>query len=253
MKKKEFNPIGASIAKEMVDECDIELPFKPSIEWWSSVFYFYINEFIRLNPLIEAHKSNRIIQRKVALKIALDFANLMREEREKSYIDPLTGALNRRGLEHNLQRLSRELSTTIESSRIKAYAIFIDVDNFKSFNDKYSYVVGDLVLIKLVESIRANVRKTDLIGRFGGDEFIIIFPATDYTEDTNLDIQARMEQLFSDINEETKINAGGKSIRVTISGSFTEIKDKDLDQIYTRCSHGLHQAKKLGKNRLIIN
>jgi diguanylate cyclase (GGDEF)-like protein len=100
--------------------------------------------------------------------------NTIRRERELSRIDHLTSAANSRYFYEVAQ---------MEINRIRRYQhpftlAFIDIDDFKSVNDKFGHKTGDLVLQKVVHSFMQNVRDTDVIARVGGDEFIILFPET---------------------------------------------------------------------------
>jgi diguanylate cyclase (GGDEF)-like protein len=108
----------------------------------------------------------------------------VRIEKEKSLSDHdhLTGALNRKGffeiLETETYRAKRS-----ETPLTLAY---LDVDNFKRVNDTLGHHEGDKVLIKLTEMVQSIVRKTDVLGRLGGDEFILIFPDTDISDSRSI-------------------------------------------------------------------
>jgi diguanylate cyclase (GGDEF)-like protein len=84
--------------------------------------------------------------------------------------DPLLGILNRRGFERAFDRAFAH----VKRYRSTAGVIFLDLDNFKSVNDRHGHLAGDAALKAVVSAIGAKVRKSDVMGRFGGDEFIIL-------------------------------------------------------------------------------
>jgi diguanylate cyclase (GGDEF)-like protein len=107
--------------------------------------------------------------------IAIEKAVLMRQIKRLAMTDALTGVLNRRGLARALDR---------ERARMKRYGgsmafILADVDNFKQINDQRGHAAGDMVLKTLAEALVGSCRESDVVARFGGDEFLIAMPCTD--------------------------------------------------------------------------
>jgi diguanylate cyclase (GGDEF)-like protein len=124
--------------------------------------------------------------------------------------------------------------------------IFIDIDDFKKYNDSYGHIAGDKVLLLASRVLRENLRMTDKIGRYGGEEFLIVLPHTSLEN-------ARMiaEKLLSSIREESAASEhlpGG----VTVSVGVSEIGDdtKDGHDLINDADIRMYRAKKGGKNRV---
>lgn len=112
------------------------------------------------------------------LLLSLMFSTLKSQfnaEREMSRIDPLTNALNRRGL---LELVNYEIAQCSRHARALSLA-FIDLDNFKTVNDQQGHAEGDRVLCAVVASLRETLRHSDTIARVGGDEFVVMLPEID--------------------------------------------------------------------------
>lgn len=109
---------------------------------------------------------------------------------ELSVIDSLTGVMNRRAFEECVRNYLRE------ESEAGGIMVFVDVDNFKGINDKFGHAAGDMVLKAYAEAFRKCFRKTDFIGRFGGDEFIVFAKGAVP--------KSRMEEIFSCLRTETR-------------------------------------------------
>jgi diguanylate cyclase (GGDEF)-like protein len=111
-----------------------------------------------------------------ALVIVLVQNRRIRKLADIAFFDPLTGAYNRRYIAERM----KELSYTREESGLPITIIYIDVDKLKQVNDdaRLGHTAGDLYLRKVVKAIKTTVRRSDIVGRLGGDEFIVIMPNT---------------------------------------------------------------------------
>lgn len=162
--------------------------------------------------------------------------------RELSITDGLTGLYNSR---HFYTRAHEEVE------RCNRYAtplslILLDVDNFKKFNDTYGHLEGDHVLAGLAEVIRAEVRVTDSAYRYGGEEFIVLFPET--VPDEARIVAERLRQAFA---EHMFTPAPGEHVHMTISiGGGSYRIGEELIPFVKRIDAAMYKAKKLGKNRL---
>jgi len=122
---------------------------------------------------------------------------LMRELQEKATYDPLTGIYNRYIL---IEFLEKELERLKRTKTGKIYVIFMDLDHFKTVNDKFGHKKGDEVLKKVAKILKNNFRKYDIVSRFGGDEFIVVIIDTN---NQNIEcilnrIRDKIESFFSD-------------------------------------------------------
>lgn len=152
--------------------------------------------------------------------------------------DPLTNALTRRYLDEACQREIERSRRTAQSLSL----ILLDVDHFKRINDQHGHQVGDEVLIRLVREVQALLRKSDLLARFGGEEFVILLPATGLAQATEVAerIRAVCEQLPAEP-------------RFTISlGVACATTDHPVDcvTLLRHADQALYRAKAMGRNRV---
>jgi len=154
--------------------------------------------------------------------------------KEQAATDPLTGAVNRRSLD--------ELLASLEHSKSDFSILAIDIDHFKKVNDTYGHPEGDKVLIKLVEVINQVSREQDIVARTGGEEFLLILPATDI--DTALVIAERLRMSV----EQMQIEPIG-SIQVSVGVSASSATNKSSEEVLKQADEALYQAKRLGRNR----
>ncbi|MCK5539454.1 MAG: diguanylate cyclase [Deltaproteobacteria bacterium] len=161
---------------------------------------------------------------------------------EMSIKDHLTGLYNRRYLfEAGIQFFdrARRQKTTIVCA-------MLDIDHFKRVNDNYGHDVGDLVLRRLGEVLQDNFRTTDIVARFGGEEFCVL--AVDLDESGAVKL---FERLREKVKHQTFTTAKGENLSVTISiGICTELKD-NLEQMIKTADERLYEAKEGGRNRVV--
>ncbi|RLJ71193.1 diguanylate cyclase (GGDEF)-like protein [Hydrogenivirga caldilitoris] len=162
-----------------------------------------------------------------------------KELKELALRDPLTGLPNRRIL---MDFLGFEINRANRKGTPLSIA-FVDIDDFKQINDTYGHLVGDRVLKALSGILKKNLRSTDLVGRYGGEEFLIIMPETDLKTAVKV-----MERLRKRI-EETHFEPVG---RVSVSIGITELRaGDDMNSVLGRADEKLYQAKREGKNRVL--
>ncbi len=150
--------------------------------------------------------------------------------------DGLTGIFNRVKFEEILEeRLSK-----FQLHGSKFCLLLFDIDNFKNINDTFGHHKGDQVLKEVVNTFNQNIREKDIFARWGGEEFIALFPDLDLKNCFLLVDEIR------EVIANTKFDTVG---RITISGGLTEVKDGDSSiSIVRRADHLLYEAKRSGKN-----
>ena len=167
----------------------------------------------------------------------------LRSMRELANRDDLTGLYNHR-------HLFGELSREIERSRRYGQALcgmMIDLDNFKEINDRYGHLAGDVVLKECGRILKSRLRQVDVLGRYGGDEFLAILPATDSASAAG--VAERLRLAISD----HLFKVYKQPVRVSVSvGLWTLDKPDHLtpEHFIDRADRALFEAKHAGRNRV---
>lgn len=190
--------------------------------------------------------SGDITQRKFVVLVSSDITErvqLYEEVQRMAAQDPLTGCYNRR---HFLSLANQEFEHSLRYDRPLAL-VMIDIDFFKRVNDHYGHPVGDQVLRQLVNHCQTHLRKVDVVGRYGGEEFLLLLPETSQ-------VQAFMtaERLRSEIAG-MQIATPQGDLSITISLGVASARpgiDKNLDPIIQRADDALYRAKAGGRNRV---
>jgi len=107
---------------------------------------------------------------------AVEKARLLQELHKQATYDPLTGLYNKRAF---MQKLTAEMDRSIRNNQPLSL-LFLDLDHFKKFNDQHGHLMGDKMIHDFTSILKQHCRKIDIVGRFGGDEFVICAPQTDY-------------------------------------------------------------------------
>lgn len=156
--------------------------------------------------------------------------------------DFLTRVYNRRYL---LQIAQQEI-IKVNSTYKPLSLLIIDVDFFKKVNDTYGHQTGDIVLFKIADICQQSIRKSDILGRYGGEEFLIILP------NTSLKNAVLVADNLREVIAEEEIVIEGKTINVTISIGVSEWQypEMSIDKMLKRADSCLYWAKKNGRNQV---
>jgi diguanylate cyclase (GGDEF)-like protein len=157
-----------------------------------------------------------------------------------SITDPLTGLYNRVKVEETFLYEQKQSIRHGDPLSI----ILMDLDFFKSVNDVYGHNAGDIFLQEVAEILRDTFRSTDVIGRWGGEEFLIVLPKTDLTSAHEIAIKLR------DRMQETKFTNIGT--RTSSCGVATLREDESLVNVIQRADSALYLAKDNGRNRVEV-
>ena len=167
----------------------------------------------------------------------------MKELEEMALLDRLTGIANRRYIEKELSiHLSEE-----KRFQIPFGILFMDIDHFKKFNDTYGHDVGDQVLKYVANTLLKNSRPFDVMGRWGGEEFVGILRNVGREQLEELGNRLRM------LVESSYIDTKGKTLHVTISMGATLMRHDDTpESLIKRADNLLYDSKNAGRNRLTL-
>jgi diguanylate cyclase (GGDEF)-like protein/PAS domain S-box-containing protein len=189
-------------------------------------------------------ESGRIIG---AIEVLKDVSARKRVERRAgeleslAYYDDLTGVPNRRFLELKVQQSLQDVQVLGESVGL----MLIDLDHFKNVNDMWGHPAGDLVLQAMTRTLVHSLRPTDVIGRWGGEEFLVILPNTNSALLRNICERCRI------LIAENDVPVSKHSIRITVSGGATLLQTSDsVPSALKRADELLYQSKASGRNRI---
>ena len=212
----------------------------------------FFAELVSLDP-VPAERYQRVSRRAAQLKLDYEYSKqtllqkqmeidlVVTQAREVASTDALTFLPNRRQILGDLQRevmVANRYHTPLSVS-------MLDVDHFKVINDTYGHAVGDLVLRQVASYLRDNVRNPDLVGRYGGEEFLVVLPQTALESASE-----QAERLCRSLRE-TAIPNGDKGIHVTISVGVAQyqIDQEDWQRLLARADSALYDAKAAGRDR----
>ncbi|AAZ68348.1 PleD family two-component system response regulator [Ehrlichia canis] len=174
-----------------------------------------------------------------ALRINVDTSMTM------AITDPLTGCYNRRYFDMHFHNIINE---SLQKEKNLSLMI-LDIDHFKEVNDTFGHTVGDELLQQFKKRVSDNIRITDLLARFGGEEFVVILPDT--TISTAEQIARRILTVIKDTPFKTSIG----DINKTVSIGVVEVQKSDVDnikQLIDRADKCLYEAKNTGRNKVVI-
>ncbi len=176
--------------------------------------------------------------------LAIKRALLYRKVQELAIKDGLTEVSSRR---YFMERFSEEIQRSAKF-KYKFSLLMIDIDHFKKYNDHYGHFVGDAILKEVSRGIRENIRQIDLVGRYGGEEFVVILPDTD--RDGALLAAERIRQAI----QAKKARVYDEDLEVTISIGLSVFPEdsKESEPLIEKADVALYKAKELGRNRVCV-
>ncbi|BDY13384.1 diguanylate cyclase [Hydrogenimonas cancrithermarum] len=167
----------------------------------------------------------------------------LRKERKKSGTDTLTKLPNRRAIDDFLSK---------QEAAFKRYgdnyaAVLFDIDHFKSVNDTYGHDAGDVILASFGKMLRRYSRELDFVGRWGGEEFLVVLPKTDKEG------AYKFAEKLRDVVSKSKFMYKGTRIPVTVSGGVADrASSESMEEVLKRADKNLYSAKAGGRNRIVV-
>lgn len=170
----------------------------------------------------------------------------LKEERailsDLSMLDPLTRLYNRRGFQHQFD------TATLKQGQ--HFIMLLDIDHFKSYNDRYGHTMGDQTLMQVSAAIRNAVRARDIVARYGGEEFLVML--TDTQSAQALQTAERIRQCVYNLNINHQ-SENKDTDNITISIGITPLSGNNIEQALTAADKALYRAKDLGRNKILLS
>ena len=220
----------ASVAAGEVAHFQLPHPFFSSLDkrWFS----------VKVTPVHDVEERIVVSHEDVTRLKAAELASLT-----LANIDALTGALSRRNF---LLLAEQELARAMRY-KLPLMVLMLDLDHFKLINDQYGHAAGDVVLQKFVQTVKAVLRESDLIGRIGGEEFAVLLPST------TLDGGRVLAQRIIDSVRTSPVEVDGKCISYTVSvGAGCLSKEASFASLLGLADAALYRAKDSGRDRLEV-
>ncbi|MCD4758604.1 MAG: diguanylate cyclase [Arcobacteraceae bacterium] len=167
---------------------------------------------------------------------------------DMSHRDPLTQIFNRRYFSEQSKKIK---SFSQRNNNIPFSIITLDIDKFKKINDTYGHLVGDEVIIKVAHIIEAEVRTSDIVARFGGEEFVMLL------QDCDLDGAYKVAEKVRQDIEKTSISVHlDTEVKFTVSigvAQFSEVDNNNIELTLSRADEALYKAKNIGRNKTVVS
>jgi len=248
-------------AKELLSEELLTLPFtegehialdsdyvcvkKFEIVPWKLI-YFKSKTDIFITPLYYIGMMLGMIVLLFGVKLLIGRLADSRNELERQALtDPMTKLYNRR----YLAEITQHMLGLMRRSSSELAVIMLDIDKFKNVNDTYGHQVGDEVIIKLAQTLQEHTRKSDVICRLGGEEFLVLLPETDVKG-----AMLKAETFRKEVEKLTMTLADDITLKFTISLGVSQVRqdEENFDAAMNRADAALYEAKESGRNRVCL-
>jgi len=171
----------------------------------------------------------------------LNSRRIQQHYESRANIDALTRLHNRRWIDNSFPQ---ELEACI-ADKIPLCLMMLDIDHFKKYNDDNGHLAGDTCLKAVAEAIRISIRPSDMLGRFGGEEFVILLPDTDIKASEGIAIRIKDEVEKAEIKDSRSTELPSVTISIGVAEAKT---DAIYDDIFIAADAALYKAKKSGRN-----
>ena len=213
----------------------------PLVFWSFGVYFGYLSDDIS-EQKASMEKLNRVLEFR---KSSLESMNELL--RSQAVLDHTTGIYNRRFLTYEIEKEIQRAKRYKLDTEPMLHAMMVDIDDFKNINEKYGHAAGDQMLKEVAEVLKRSVRKLDILGRYGGDEFLIILPEANLetAELVASRVQLNMQKHVFEFN--------GQTIHITLSIGLAPFKgdeDTPVSTFVQEADWRMLNAKKEGKNRI---
>ena len=213
------------------EQCDFLMKKEDASVTWVKYEYFFL-----VSPLT-GH---------IGLIVTVYDINAQHSEKENliraAEQDSMTGLLN-----HEASMRKINLFLNGDGANTSNALFIIDIDNFKLINDNFGHHTGDKVLIDVAKRIKQSFRESDIVGRIGGDEFIVLMKKTD---DKAKFVYRKAQQLIENLQYECSNDEHTTDLTASIGISIFKAGEKTLEELYIEADAALYRAKKAGKNRI---
>lgn len=220
------------------------LAFRLTPPWWRTLYFFALLGvlLIGLLRLLWRWRHRAMVRSQIHLAALVE--SRTRELEQMMLHDSLTGLRNRNAIFSALEQAYQDARSAGES----LYVALIDIDHFKQVNDTYGHVAGDAVLREAAQRLSSAVRKGDMVGRYGGEEFLVVF-----RDATSLLDEERCEKLRRAVCEQP-IPWSHHAVTVTcsIGVACIESEKETIMELLMRADAALYRAKQLGRNRVQV-
>jgi diguanylate cyclase (GGDEF)-like protein len=220
------------------------LAFTLTPPWWRTPFFFALLGLLFTAMLRFAWRwrHNALLRRQKRLEALVE--SRTSELEQMASHDSLTGLRNRTAIFATLERERARARTTGEG----LYVALIDIDHFKQVNDTLGHLAGDVVLREAAQRLSSSVRTSDAVGRYGGEEFLVVFRGA-----TSLLGKERCEGLRRAVCEQPILwNQHAVAVTCSIGVACIESEAETIAELLTRADRALYRAKQLGRNRVEV-
>ena len=194
-----------------------------------------------ISPVIA--KNQTVEAKIIILRDITEHTTLMKKLETAAFLDSLTGLYSRK---HFSELAYADIERANRSNQ-SIYTAMLDLDFFKNINDSYGHAAGDIVLKKTAEIIHQTIRSYDLLGRYGGEEFVLLITDLDLTEARKL-----MERIRENM-EQSSIYYDGNELKITCSIGLAQFTENDtLETSIKKADEALYKAKNSGRNQVQI-